>query len=182
MKIETLIIVFIGIILMGILSCRVYRPPNYRTKLIDTNNGLVVGGFPDASIILKTTDGGDSWSEEVSPSEEPLFDVFMLSENYGFAVGLNGTILRLGESVSTDELEFQSIEVFPNPSENYIIIRDESNDEKINYSLIDSKGILIREGIIHQKEAINIQEVDSGFYILTLTKEEKMKSYKIVKK
>ena len=154
----------------------------YAIKFTDANNGYVVGGFPDASIILKTDDGGKHWVNDNSPSQEPLFDIFMLSDNYGFAVGRNGTILRLGEAVSTDEVEFIEMEIYPNPTKDFLTITATTeNSVKMNYSLIDLMGTEINKGNIFQSERINMQDLNSGMYILRLVQDDRMKSIKIMK-
>ena len=51
--------------------------------------GYIVGG---AGSILKTTDGGSTWVDQVPTGPDALFDVFFKSETEGWAVGDNGVI------------------------------------------------------------------------------------------
>ena len=52
--------------------------------------GYVVGG---AGEIYKSTDGGDTWVQQTSPTTLALFDVFFLDANNGWAVGDAGVII-----------------------------------------------------------------------------------------
>ncbi len=51
--------------------------------------GYTVGG---GGMIYKSTDSGDTWVQQTSPTTLTLFDVFFLDANTGWAVGDNGTM------------------------------------------------------------------------------------------
>jgi len=44
--------------------------------------------------ILRSTDGGQSWSYTESPTDAPLYDVSFADDDHGWAVGATGTLLR----------------------------------------------------------------------------------------
>jgi len=54
--------------------------------ILDSLRGWVVG---DSGTILKTTNGGQSWIEQHSNTLFTMFDIFMLDENYGWALAHN---------------------------------------------------------------------------------------------
>jgi photosystem II stability/assembly factor-like uncharacterized protein len=59
--------------------------------------GWAVGGQwfgPSASMVLRTTNGGESWEEQASPVAVPLFGASFSSDSTGWAVGANGAIIR----------------------------------------------------------------------------------------
>ncbi|MBI5701547.1 hypothetical protein HZC34_06905 [Candidatus Saganbacteria bacterium] len=58
---------------------------------IDTATGYAVG---NGGAILKTTDGGATWTAQTSGSTQILNDVYFLNSSVGWASGDNGTILR----------------------------------------------------------------------------------------
>ena len=69
----------------------------------DATHGCVVGGwlqsaFTNAgarsSVILRTADGGTTWTAAVQPSVWGLTDVVFTDSQTGIAVGQHGTILR----------------------------------------------------------------------------------------
>lgn len=58
----------------------------------DANTGYVVGSY---GLILKTNDGGLTWSQQYSDSSiNSLFSICFTDENTGYAVGGQGTILK----------------------------------------------------------------------------------------
>ena len=57
----------------------------------DASNGLIVGSQGD---IIKTTDGGTTWSQQTSGTTEYLRSVDYIDVNTATAVGGNSTILR----------------------------------------------------------------------------------------
>jgi len=100
---------------------------------INNNTGFIVGGnLTNDSIqtILKTTDGGNTWSvirDNISPM---LNDVFFYSSSEGYAVGNNGTVLHSADTGNSwhDELipgnkpffNFNAVR-FLNPNYGYIV-------------------------------------------------------------
>ncbi|MBM3332236.1 T9SS type A sorting domain-containing protein [candidate division WOR-3 bacterium] len=59
-----------------------------------TQVGYVVG---DSGTILKTTDGGTTWSMGSPGTDKLLHAVYFLNDSNGFAVGAGGTVIRSGQ-------------------------------------------------------------------------------------
>ena len=59
--------------------------------LVNANTGTVVG---DYGTIVRTADGGKTWTIQSSGTKETLWGVFFADATNGTAVGENGTILR----------------------------------------------------------------------------------------
>jgi photosystem II stability/assembly factor-like uncharacterized protein len=83
--------------------------------------GYCVG---DSGTILKTTNAGENWYNQISPTSERLNKVYFVDQNFGFAVGDNGTILRTtdggvthidGDKNNDSPTEFLLYQNFPNP-------------------------------------------------------------------
>jgi len=57
---------------------------------IDANTGWAVGAdnLNGESLILKTTDGGNTWIRKTSETLNPLYSVYFADSNTGWAVGL----------------------------------------------------------------------------------------------
>ena len=78
-------------------------------KFTDTNTGYIVGGDPDfgnyntAGIILKTINGGTTWSAQSLPTTTAytLNSVFFPDANTGYAVGVYGIILKTTNAGTT---------------------------------------------------------------------------------
>lgn len=62
----------------------------------NSKTGYVVGEpiSPGQAVILKTTDGGDTWVSKVSGTVNALRGVHFTDDNTGYAVGFTGTILK----------------------------------------------------------------------------------------
>jgi photosystem II stability/assembly factor-like uncharacterized protein len=63
-----------------------------------TRRGWVVGA---SGLVLRTDDGGSSWTIQESGTEEELVDVFFYDDTYGWIVGANGTVLRTVDGGAT---------------------------------------------------------------------------------
>jgi photosystem II stability/assembly factor-like uncharacterized protein len=66
----------------------------YGINFTDDNTGSVVGSNGS---ILRTTDGGETWTPQTSGTEADLWDVFFISADTGWAVG--GSLGSFGEGV-----------------------------------------------------------------------------------
>ena len=72
----------------------------YGVSFSDSNTGTAVGGGYDSysyfpfSIILRTTDGGESWNPQGGGTSHFLYGVCFTNASRGIAVGELGTILR----------------------------------------------------------------------------------------
>ena len=60
-------------------------------SFVDANIGTAVG---DAGTILRTPDGGATWTRQTSGTINALLGVSFVDANIGTAVGWHGTILR----------------------------------------------------------------------------------------
>ena len=77
-------------------------PPTSRgliaTQFTDSRTGIVVGGLgncsPSVTTILRTTDGGASWTLQSTRLDRALYAVYFTDANNGWAVGEAGTILH----------------------------------------------------------------------------------------
>jgi photosystem II stability/assembly factor-like uncharacterized protein len=63
---------------------------------IDENTGVIVGEalLTGEAIILKTTNGGNTWETKASGTANALRGVQLLDDDLGYAVGFEGTILK----------------------------------------------------------------------------------------
>lgn len=107
---------------------------------ISSNGGYAVG---EAGTILKINSGGSEIFPIASNTIEHLYDVFMKSDTVAFAVGFNGTILKI-------RTVFGSQEVVPIPSG----ITTPFNDI---YFVNNSTGYIAGEG------GVMLQTTDAGF-------------------
>ena len=60
--------------------------------LADTSTGFAVGLNSAAGVVLRTSDGGETWAPQTASSQFRLRGVFFLDARRGWVVGDNGTI------------------------------------------------------------------------------------------
>ncbi|HEY0030190.1 MAG TPA: YCF48-related protein [Bacteroidia bacterium] len=119
-------------------------------KFYDSNNGFAVGGNVslNSGTILRTADGGNTWSC-FTPGTARLYRVDFYNSKVGYAVGLDGTILKYinNNNVGVEEQaeQVQDIKAFPNPANGSatIDLSPLSLKGEVSVELYDATGKLI---------------------------------------
>lgn len=121
---------------------------------LDTLNGWTVG--PDG-LILKTTDGGQTWEEQVSGTSKNLLDADFSDLYHGWVVGESGTILYTDNGgatwITAQEFTSQTIKTrnYPNPFSNSTVIEYEIPEPGcVVIKVFNSTGMRINETSIYQ--------------------------------
>ena len=101
-----------------------------RMTFVDRLNGWAVGYSGEIS---HTSDGGETWSIQISSTSNPLDDICFVDRNTGWAVGWFGTILntanggvtsvREGATGTSEPLVFRLYNSYPNPFNGATTIR-----------------------------------------------------------
>ena len=90
-------IIFLQLILSPTIAQWVWQNPLpqgnelHTVYFADANTGYAVGEY---GIILKTNNGGSSWSAQTSGTNDWLISVYFTDPNTGYAVGGGGTIIK----------------------------------------------------------------------------------------
>lgn len=97
---------------------------------------------------------------------------------YSYLAKFNGSTLGLNNN--KEESNYYTI--FPNPSENYITIKNkEHSNEQFYFKIVDLTGRLIKQGNSNFNSKIEIKDLTKGGYILSVdTKKGKSFSEKII--
>lgn len=85
--------------------------------------------------------------------------------------------------VGIEELDDLTVNIFPNPSSDYITISIHSALPHLACRLIDSKGKIILESALEEKEStLNIEQLAQGNYHLEILQNDKhLNTYKLIK-
>jgi photosystem II stability/assembly factor-like uncharacterized protein len=132
---------------------------------IDTNVCYAVG---PAGTIVKTTDGGSNWQQQISGTQFSLRKIFCTDQNTCYAVGDSGIVLKTSNGGITGIPVFQSdfiISIYPNPVDERIQFKTKLSDYYVQ--LFDVYGIKIRE--FKNQNSLNVSDISDGTYFILLT-------------
>src|SRR5437016_3205604 len=101
-------------------------------SFVDANNGTVVGEY---GMIVRTTNGGNSWTIQTSGTTQTLWAVSFTDENHGTAVGEGGVIVR-----TTDG----GAHWVPQPSGTTLQFRAVSFTDSNNGTAVGEGGTIVR--------------------------------------
>jgi len=115
------------------------------------------------------------WGIQNSGVTTDLYDIDMLSENNGWAIGDHGTILHFTEGSSVGEDTFPGITIYPNPTKGLIYL-EMKNQQDTQVSLLDMTGkMLLTKNITDHLSHIEIDTspFPAGIYFLRINTAEK---------
>jgi photosystem II stability/assembly factor-like uncharacterized protein len=75
----------------------------YSTYFVNYDTGYAVGGGLDASVFLKTTNGGTSWDMITNTQTKWLYDLVFLTDSVGLACGYDGAMYKTTNAGTTWE-------------------------------------------------------------------------------
>jgi photosystem II stability/assembly factor-like uncharacterized protein len=136
----------------------------FKLFFADNANGYALSvDETGAGKMIKSTDGGASWSDEPTP-EDNLRGLCFLETNLGYAVGDNGVILKYAMPASAND-DYVSAKygtvLFPNPFSTYATIQ--VNENRIKESmLLKVTNILGRECKVNSHIAGNGILIERG--------------------
>jgi len=155
--------------------------------------------FPgNDSILFVATDGGvygsldNGINWEKVGSGMPICPVYSLVINPAQKTLAAGTHARslmtypiddlLGLPVSVKPINLtQTLDVYPNPSKDYIEIRNLPQGEILSYKIYDINGKVYEEGDLTTNQRIDIRKLKEGMYLIELTTKDSKISRKIMK-
>jgi hypothetical protein len=98
----------------------------------------------------------------------------------------SGVLIKLhsftsGEYIGIETQKTNSFRVYPNPANDFVVIRSNNNDLIETVTITDLTGKIIRSEIFATNEGkINIEDLNSGLYILTISSKSGTNSQKLV--
>lgn len=135
---------------------------------LDHDHGLICGFN---GTILRTSNGGDAWLPMSSPlGNEHLYSVDITSSGEAYICTHFGHILKLQKLVNTNDWQWTEVELFPNPTQDYINLRflfDGDLSRKLHYEISDLSGrIEIQGEADSNSEPISVKPMPPGNYIV----------------
>lgn len=148
----------------------------------DNTFGYLVGGTLTATSLQRTENGGAYWSNVAPNAGAGLFSIDFAGTT-GYAVGVNGTVVKSEITVGTGETAnvTPAVEVFPNP------VLDEMRvvaEQPIRFiEIYDASGRLVRRAVDFNSDQakIDASALPEGCYFLKIGVVEGVAVRKVVK-
>jgi len=80
--------------------------------------------------------------------------------------------------LSVDDLQEVSIDIFPNPTVDFLRVQ---GFDRGTFAVFDTKGTLVKQGVINGTREINLSDLDNGIYILNVQNEASFSNARFVK-
>lgn len=146
------------------------------------NIGYVVGGPYENASLLRTTDGGNSWTSYGFASG--LNGCYFIDENNGYIVGTGGTIFRVSfDPVDVIDMDRKDeLLIFPNPVKDYIFYQYTDNeDSSLQATVFSMTGELVLQDQLTAGEKLDCRIIPEGAYVLQLDANKKTVSKLFIK-
>ena len=130
--------------------------------------------------ILKTTNGGNSWTPIQVPFQYSVFNVVFWDENNGWISGDYGEIARYSNKTGIPLSKNISESVYPNPANDFIKIKGKF--EKSNVKIYDISGKCVLDKFLEDGNKIDIRELSAGVYSVKLPDLNNSKYIRFIKK
>lgn len=132
--------------------------------------------------ILKTTNGGNSWTPIQVPFQYSAFNVVFWDENNGWVSGDYGEIAHYSNNTGIPNplSNGKSVSVYPNPAVDFINIKSES--EISNAKIYDISGNCVLDKSLEDGNKIIVRELPAGIYFIKLPDLDKSKYIRFIKK
>lgn len=141
----------------------------FSVYFLDTNKGWAVGG---AGTVLKTTNGGVNWTLETSGTTTDINSITMRNDSLGWFCGDGGEIrvYAMNPPLAINEIDKWNIdiEVYPNPSNEWLRIDLKNYNKDWSFALYDITGRLVldKNQINENSIVIKKNRITSGQYLL----------------
>lgn len=147
----------------------------------DHTFGFLVGGTLTVTSLQKTVNGGGFWGNDAPNAGAGLFSIDFAGTT-GYAVGVNGTVVKTVVTVGTDEVEdAMVVRVFPNPTSG--LVRVEAAEQPIRFvEVFGANGqVLQRKQAGSTAVEFDMSALPAGVYFLKIAFENGVVMRKIGK-
>jgi len=129
--------------------------------------------------ILKTTNGGDSWTPMQVPFQYSVFNVVFWDENNGWISGDYGQIAHFTNNTGIPNIDKPTITIFPNPSSDFISINGVTGTTQV--LIYDIAGRILANNQVESNDKLDIRKLKSGIYFLKLPNTDNNTVFRIIK-
>lgn len=143
----------------------------------------------EGEILYSDAASGNQWYNENGPVENAISKEFVpdVNGNY-FVIVSNGTCISDSSNIigyilsriEQSELE-QSLDLYPNPVSNELMIEVKNQADNLNYEILNGSGSLIMNGTFIGRTVIKTTDMVSGFYMIRIRSKNSCIIKKIIK-
>ncbi|MFP4529522.1 MAG: T9SS type A sorting domain-containing protein, partial [Candidatus Kapaibacterium sp.] len=154
----------------------------------DENNGIAVGLY---SLLLRTTDGGETWIYQMHYDEKKGHDVYMKAwfckpnEAVIFTYVQRNILKYTEKGTAVREIADNGFSLYPNPAEDYIYIETKWEISEFNSDIkcVDAMGRVYNIPIISESSRIklDIYELMRGIYYIQIQNGQELIRTKFIK-
>lgn len=105
----------------------------------DKHTGYIAGD----GVLLKTTDGGQTWFQMNYPVTTELFGIDVIDFGTAYAVGESGTIIKNDLTIQVEEESMISYLIYPNPTSDRILIQLDETFEPYTLFIYNQQGQIV---------------------------------------
>jgi hypothetical protein len=139
----------------------------------------------DGGEILKTMNGGQTWTNDSSGTWNGLNSIFFTDSTTGYVVGDGGTILKTGNGGEDFVPVYKSIEtrftICPNPAKSMITITSKAiTKESISANFLNAEGNEVLKKVTQTSTPIDISDLPPGIYLIRIVSKKGTEVKKLV--
>ena len=147
--------------------------PLMSVRFTGVSTGFVAGGNLNSGFILKTTDGGASWTPQVPGMTNVIWGLDFPDRSTGYAVGFNGSILKASEGgtgIPGNPRVHGLLSVYPNPSSGMVTIETPEAEQHAVLILYDIAGReVMRTKMTSLRTRLDLTAMPKGIYLAICT-------------
>jgi len=135
--------------------------------------------------IFKSIDQGTSWVKNLNNYSNAIYSI-KFNNNIGYAVGQEGIVLStfsIPTEINKKEIDLTFNKCYPNPFVDFIYLNqvDEASNEKLNISIINTSGEIVKEELLLDKKIIETSDLPKGLYLIKIDQGSKHYVSKMLK-
>ncbi len=134
---------------------------------------------------IDMTFSDDKYSCEILPQHkfETVYFMITATDNKGGETLYNDGRYYINQSTGIEKLNTEKISIFPNPADNYLYIKSNTENSLFDIAIYNALGnnvILLKNINISSKYKIELNNIQSGLYFVNIKNEKQDLTYKLI--
>ena len=134
---------------------------------------------------IDMTFSDDKYSCEILPQHkfESVYFMITATDNKGDETLYTDGRYYINQSTGIEKLNTEKISIFPNPADNYLYIKSNTENSLFDIAIYNALGnnvILLKNINISSKYKIELNNIQSGLYFVNIKNEKQDLTYKLI--